>query len=330
MNNTRTIPELVGSLIKKYKSKLLLQRRDGWSWKQITWLDFDSEVKNMASFLLSLGFKSGDSALVISSNSNECFISELAVYSLGGRIIPFSDYNTFLEYNEAVCSAKPKFIFAQNDEFIKEIKNNKKLVKHAKRIFIFDDSKLGDNEKVVPYKAAIKFGQIKKKELTDKLKNISEQIGPEQKALTIYTKNGDDVQGNDFDHKKIVELLSGAHDRLKFISSEDQSYCYLLSSNLFEKLINISAISLGIRIIIAEDMNCFYEDILEAKPTILIESKAGIEQVYSKLNGNNLKDMLGGRVRYLITDEQPAGDIKDAFKKANISIIAISQFANPN
>jgi long-chain acyl-CoA synthetase len=330
MNNATTISELVGNLIKKNKSKLLLQRRDGWSWKQITWLDFDSEVKNVASFLLSLGFKPGDCALVISSNSNECLVSELAVYSLGGRVIPFSDYNAFSEYNEVVSSIKPRFIFSENEDFTQDIKSNTKLLKYAEKIFVFDDCKLGENNNIVPYKAAVKFGQIRKKKLADNLDKISEQIKPEQVALTLYTKNENGIQALDIDHKKMIELLNGAYDRLKFISSEDQSYCYLSSCNLFEKLINILAISLGIRIIIAEDKKCFYEDILEAKPTIIFESKSGIEDVYNKLNGSNLKKMLGGRVQYLITDELPAGDIKDAFKKSKISIIAISQFVSSN
>ncbi|NIP37821.1 MAG: AMP-binding protein [Candidatus Dadabacteria bacterium] len=330
MESSSTIPELLAGLTKKHKSRLLVQRRDGWSWKQITWLDFDGEVKNMASFLLSLGFESGDNVLVISSNSNECLVSELAVYSLGGTVIPFSSYELFSVFEQAVSKIKPKFIFVQNQQYLTQLEQNFAVVKKAKKIFIFDDSKVGDNENIVPYKAAVKFGQIKKKELSDKLKERLEEISPDQTALTIYEAKERETQESDYNHKEITQMLSKAYDRLKFISSEDQSYSYLITSELFEKLVHMLALCLGIRIIIAEDKDCFYEDILEAKPTILFETKSGMEDICNQLNGRGIKNMLGGRVKYLITDEEPDGKLRDKFSREKISIVSMPQFSKPN
>lgn len=330
MENSETIPELLGNLTKKYKSRLLVQRRDGWSWKQITWLDFESEIKNMASFLLSLGFESGDNAIVISSNNNECFVSELVIYSLGGTVIPFSNYDSSSIYSKSVSKLKPKFVFVENQNFLTELKSNSDIYNKSEKIFIFDDSKVGDDDKVVPYMAAIKFGQIKKKELSDKLKDVIQSISPDKIALRIYSGNTNSITETVFDHKTIIEMLSRACERLKFISSEDQSFSYLLASELYEKIIHLLAICLGIRLVIAEDKECFYEDILEAKPTILFETKSGIEQICNNLNGTGLKHMLGGRVRYLITDEEPAVDISNRLKRENINVIAVQQNAKPN
>ncbi|NIT14656.1 MAG: AMP-binding protein [Candidatus Dadabacteria bacterium] len=330
MEDSRTIPELLANLIKKHKSRLLLQRRDGWSWKQITWLDFESEVKNIASFLLSMGFNIGDTVLMISSNNNECLMSEIAVYSLGGRVIPFSSFDSFSVYDKSVAGTKPRFVFVENQRYLKELENNSNVLDKTEKIFIFDDSKVGGDEKTVPYKAAVKFGQIKKKELSDKLGERLEQIGPDQTALTIYAGEGDNITESNFDHKDIIGMLSRAYDRLKFVSSEDQSYSYIVTTELFEKLIHILAICLGIRLIIAEDKQCFYEDILEAKPTILFETKSGIEEICNKLNGTSLKYMLGGRVKYLITDEEPEDIISDRFRSEKINVIPLPQFSKLN
>ncbi|NIX16283.1 MAG: AMP-binding protein [Candidatus Dadabacteria bacterium] len=330
MENSRTIPELIGNLTKKYKSRLLVQRRDGWSWKQITWLDFESEIKNMASFLLSIGFKPGDKALVISSNNNECLISELAVYSLGGIVVPFSSYESFSAFNKKVSRKKHRFVFVENQQYLTELQEGSVVLNKTDKIFIFDDSKVGEDENVVPYKAAVKFGQIKKKELSDKLKKVAEKISPELIALTIYSSKEDKVIETKFDHKTIIELLSRAYDTLKFIKTEDQSYSYLITSEVYEKLVHLLALCLGIRIIIAEDKDCFYEDILEAKPTIIFETKSGIEEICNHLNGGNLKNLLGGRVRYLITDEHPDSKYKNRIINSNINIIPISQFAKIN
>ena len=61
----KTIPEHLQNRVKEHGTKLLYQRRDGWSWKQITWLDFDRKVKNIAAFLHDLGLSPGSPALTL-------------------------------------------------------------------------------------------------------------------------------------------------------------------------------------------------------------------------------------------------------------------------
>ena len=79
--------------IRENKSKLIFQKRDGWSWKQITWLDFETEVNSIACFLLDLGFKKEDKIIFYSTNTLESLFFELAVFLLGGITIPVKKYS---------------------------------------------------------------------------------------------------------------------------------------------------------------------------------------------------------------------------------------------
>lgn len=325
MDNIRTIPELLGSLTKRHKSKLLFQRRDGWSWKQITWLDFDSDVKNLASFLLTLDFDYGDSALFVSANCNECLISELAVYSLGGKVVPFSDFESLDKLREPVENEKPKFVFVENQQYAERLKELENISQNVNKIFVFDDSKVGEDEKIVPYKAAIKFGQLKKREISDRLKEVSQEISPDMQALGIYSGNADETVKHEYSHKEVVQFINNAADELRFVSTEDQSFSYIHSSGLYEKLINLLAISLGMRVIISENDDCYYQDIVEAKPTVVFDTKAGIEKRCQLLNGSDLKKTFGGRVKYLITDLMPNGTSNQRLRGSNIKIIPLTQ-----
>lgn len=332
MENTATIPGLLEFFVKKYRNKLLFQRRDGWSWKQLTWLDCDSEIKNLSSFLLSIDFKPGRYALIISSNKIECLFSELAIYCLGGIVVPFSDNESFLNNREKVLSVKPELLFLESMKFLDELKQAGLEPDIFRRVVLFDDTHIGKNENVIPYKGLVKFGQLKKKELVDVLKTSSGSVKSDHAALQFYCENGSSSTSETvLEHEKLLTMLRSACSKLDFITEEDQSYSYLMVSSPFEKLINLLGLMLGIRLIIAEDMDCFFRDILEAKPTVLFESGNELEKIFntfkSNNKGDNLKIFLGGRIRYLITDSKPDGYIEKAFRNSGIDVIELPELS---
>ncbi len=332
MENTETIPALLDYFVSKYKNKLLFQRRDGWSWKQLTWLDCDAEIKNLASFLLSLDFKSGDGAVIISSNKIECVFSELAIYYLGGTVIPFSNGISFSKYSGAALSVNPGLLFLENSRLLNELEKDGLEPRKFRKVIVFDDTEIGKSDIVIPYKGLVKFGQIKKKELFDVLKSSSGSVKSEQSALILFSENGNSkMHETVINHRKILELVRAVRRKLDFITEEDQSYSYLLESSLFEKLINLTGLALGMRLIIAEDMDCFYKDILEAKPTVLFESSSEIERIYdgfvSNTKSKDMRSFLGGRLKYLVTDSVPKKRIEDSFRKSGIDIIELPEIS---
>lgn len=331
MDNINTIPMLIDYFVSKYKNKLLFQRRDGWSWKQLTWVDFDSDIKNLSSFLLSLDFGCGQHAVVVSSNNNECAFSELAIYCLGGSVIPFSNIESLLKYRDSVISIKPEYLFLENSRYLDEIKKDALLYGQFRKIIVFHDSKIGVDEKVIPYKALLKFGQLKKKEFIDIVKRHSKGINPSQNALKLISQNGNIRHaGSEINHGKIMEILKSVHKRLGFITREDQSFSLLVSSSLFDKLAVLIGISLGIRMVIAESLDSFYADILEVKPTVLFENAKGLENIYNRFThsnkSNDIKAYLGGRLKCLITDSAADKQIDDEFRSSGIEIIELPEF----
>lgn len=333
MESSRTIPELIDHFVKKYRNKLLLQRRDGWSWKQITWLDFDDELKNISSFLLSLNFNSGDSAVTISTNCNECFMCEIAIYSLGGNVIPFPSFESFFVLKDEIRLLKPKFLFIESTGDLEKIKEDQYSFDLFEKIFVFDKSKIGENRNIIPYRGIVQFGQLKKKKLGDKLKIIANNIDPDQSVLRFISRNGSmQAQELVLDHNKVLEIINKSRDKLKFITHEDQSYSLMGGSNIFEKLVNLIGLTLGMRLIIAEDRESFYTDVLEAKPTVMFKPSINIDSVVDKYNSaskySSIKDLLGGRLTHLITDRKPRKQITDIFHNSDIKIVEVPELNN--
>jgi hypothetical protein len=122
-----------------------------------------------------------------------------------------------------------------------------------------------------------------------------------------------------------------ASEKLSFIGEEDQAFSYLPSVSSFERFVNYLGICMGIRIAVAETREDFFNDILEVKPTVLFETKSGIENIYSKIllekgpPNQKLKSALGGRIKYILVDSMPRGEIKNLFSKAGMSLIEVPE-----
>jgi long-chain acyl-CoA synthetase len=339
MNNAeKTVPEFITSRIKKYSGKILFQRKYDWSWKQITWLDFDSEIKNIASFLMGLGFGLGDTALVISSNRIESLLSEIAIGLLGGVTIPVA-YDEDLENIIHVANdLKPRFIFVGEKSTLNRILSISDEISSLERIVVFSGLNIGENERVIHYRGLLKFGLLKRKQLEDKLAKTSKSVLPDSPAMVFYSFNSPKkIEKKEITQEDLIEALYSASEKLSFIGEEDQSFSYLPSVSPFEKFANLIGICMGIRIVMAETREDFFEDILEVKPTVLFETKNGLENICSKIISSKLgrtppserlKSELGSRIKYVITDSLPREDIKNLFAKSRVSLIDIPELNN--
>ena len=317
--------------IKENKSKLIFQKRDGWSWKQITWLDFNTEVKSIASFFLDFGFKKGDKVLIISSNTLECLFAESAILLLGGCSIPIP-FNTATEKIEEILNKeKVRFIFLNNEGVLTNLNEILKTNKNIEKIFIFSDYKSEIEDKIINYKTLVKFGFLKSKKLKDELKEFSESVNSDIPAINFYNFDGDQPESKILTQELFLELLHLTYKKLRFITPEDQSYSYLTSSGSFSKLVNFLPVFIGNRGAIAENKNDFISDVLEVMPSVMFLSREGMERSVKYLNEKNgsgsLKKSFGGRLKYVFTDKEPEYSVKSRFISDGISVVDLPELA---
>ncbi len=331
-----TIPKVIENRITKYGGKLLLQRRDGWSWKQITWLDFDRDVKSIACFLLDLDFNRGDAALIISGNRMESLLTEFAVYHLGGVLIPIGENGAAESISEIGQDYDIKFIFVEDARGLNSVLDLAGRLSNLKRIVVFSGAETEDDKKVIQFKSLIKFGMWKRKQLEDDLKKVTGNLRSESVACVFPDYGAKAASGKrEITHQNIIESLRCVSGRLVHLTEEEQTYSYLPSVGPYEKIVSYLAIYMGFRMVVAETRQDFFEDILEVKPTIICETQSGLEEILSKhleKNGSAdphlLKNELGGRASHIITDSLPRDEIKELIRAAGINLIELPEINN--
>lgn len=337
MNSEKTIPELIASRIRRYSSKILFQRRDGWSWKQITWLDFEREVKNIASFLMDLGFGFGNTALVISSNRMESISTEIAIHLIGGVTIPIAEDEPRENVVGIAKEVKVRFIFAGTESTLDGIQGIYEEIPTLERLVIFSDVAIRGDYKIIPFKGVLKLGFLKRKLLEDELVKTSKSVLPNSLATIFFSSNSHSkTERKEVTQGDLTEVLHSGSRRLSFIGEEDQLFSYLSSASPFEKLINHFGMYMGARIVMAETEEAFLDDILEVKPTVLFATKVGLENICTRISsrvgtglpGDGLKRELGSRIKYIVMDSLPGEEIIKLFLQSGVSLIEIPELNN--
>lgn len=332
--NEKTIPELLQNRVKEHGTRLLFQRRDGWSWKQITWLDFDREVKNIASFMMNLGFGKGDRTLIVSSNRLEAISSEMATFLLGGVIIPLPKEADADEIVKTAHNYNAKFIFIEESPALEGVLSSLDRIPSVERIAVFPDIKMS-HDRLINFRALLKAGLMNRKKLQDELTELSSGIEPGNPAMLFLGANSSAEDARQVSQGGILTALSALTDKHAELGSEDQSFSYLTETSPFAKLINYFTIYKANRAAVADTEKDFYMDVVEVMPTVLFETGAGIENMYksslSNLNGNSpdekIRSVLGTRIRYIFTDRMPGPEIERVFMEAGVSLVEVPELS---
>lgn len=315
---------LLEKRIKENKSKLIFQKRDGWSWKQITWLDLQSEVKGIACFLIDIGFRKNDKVIFWSGNTIEALFFKLAVFLLGGTVIPVSDISRIKE----ICAEEEEtfFLFSDNTDVMDKFANEPSI----KKGFIVTEKKIDVESKFVNYENVVKFGFLKTKKLKDTLDEQSSSVSSDTDATLFYKKNeSSNSRPVRFSQQKILNLLKVIQKKLKFINEETQTFSFLPENSSFSQFANILNIQIGSRGAIASNRENFFEDILEVMPNVLFITRNQLEEIVREFRDKdeNLGKSLGGRLQYIFTDSMPGDNVKTDLVKDGITVIELNQLA---
>jgi long-chain acyl-CoA synthetase len=336
MNDERTIPEMMTNRIKRYGGKILFQHKVGWSWKQITWLDFEKTIKDIACFLMGLGFAPGTAAIIVSGSRTESLFAEFGIYLLGGITIPIDDNDDLEKIIKIARDSKSRFMFVAKESTLKELSNKIHEVPSLHKIVTFTDTGIGEDERVIPFKGLLKFGSMKRKMLEDELARKAEGVLPDSTAAVFYNFDSDlKKERKEITHKDLIKALKGASEKLLSITEEDQAFSHLSYVSPYERFVNYLGIYMGNRISIAETRDNFFDDILEVKPTVIYETQKGIENLCSKALSNlgrgtisnRLKNALGGRAKHILIDFLPRREIINLLSSSDISLTEVPELA---
>ncbi|MCY4043413.1 MAG: hypothetical protein OXF45_06395 [Candidatus Dadabacteria bacterium] len=276
-----TFPAAIKQQVSERGSALLIQRRDGMSWKQITWKDFETDAESMAAFLASGGFCAGDPAFFSPGGAYPRLVAETAVLMLGGVSVsgapPAGAKAAFVKDREAAEAAG------------------------ADTAVYFSGAAAPDG-KTAGFEAAVKFGFMRRKKTRDQIREAISSVRPEQAAFDIRDGGGAGVRT----HGEFMAMLSEAAEHAGgALGAESQCYCHLPGADIFSRVAGFLPLFVSARWAAAEGRDEFFADILEVMPTVALVDAETVEMI---ARGDGGFQGFGGRLAHILTGRAPQTD----------------------
>ncbi|MEX0994418.1 MAG: long-chain fatty acid--CoA ligase [Balneolaceae bacterium] len=300
-----TLTELYRNLTEKYKNSsktaFAFKPSQEADYQTITWEKVKKDVTAVAAYLLEQGAEPGDRIAILSENRYEWAVVDLAIQLLG--CVNVALYTT-LPPNQCeyiLKDSESKFFFVSTGIQLKKAVEVFDYCEHLKKVIAFDKPKVTDlleKEYVILFKNILKEGSEVEEDHGEKINNHSKNVTPETLATLIYTSGTTGKpKGAMLTHRNIVSNIKSAHEAIH-IDDHDRCLSFLPLSHSFERTGGYYAmIAGGAEIYYAESVDTVANNMIEAKPTIVVSVPRLFEKIYNLVTksveeGNAVKKMI--------------------------------------
>jgi len=280
-----TISQLFLNTVKSYpKDALMLYKKDG-EYTPVSTSDFEAGVKELSLGLQSLGLEKGDKLVIFSDNSPFWVMTDLANLCLGGITVPI--YTSLMpeQVKYIIDNSDAKIVVCAGSELwakVAAVRHQLDKVEH----FITLGGDAPDET------LTLEEIQGKGRELGRQNPELFEQVAaavqPDDIASLIYTSGTTGLpKGVMLMHSNFMSNVRAIDEILEF-SPADTTLSFLPLSHVLERMVSFTYLYKGCTIGYAESVETLGENLLEIRPTIMVNVPRILEKIYAKVIDNVL------------------------------------------
>ncbi|MDP4278013.1 MAG: long-chain fatty acid--CoA ligase [Bacteroidota bacterium] len=281
--------KLVPEQAKKLGHKPVMRYRDEAerSWKDISWTEFNRDVQRAASSLIDSGVKEQVHVGLFSQNKPECLVVDFAIYSIRAVGVPMYATCTTAQIVYMLNDAGIELLFVgeqyQYDRAFEAMNAGCCL----KQLVIFDTSvrlAVSDNISVY-FKDFLQKGYINDHgpEVEQRRKDAS----PKDLANILYTSGtSGDSKGVLLTHAMFQEAMRVNDLKLRYLSANEVSLCFLPMSHIFEKAWDLFCLMKGYRVDINLNPMAIQMILKEVRPTVMCSVPRFWEKIHAGIYAN--------------------------------------------
>ncbi len=276
---------------KTYSNKpLMLVKKEG-KYAPITTEEFSGRVRNISAGFRALGLRSGDKLIILSENRPEWVMVDMATVCLGAVSVPIYISLTPEQIKYIIRDSEARFVVCSNQEMwtkIAAIKNDLPLIEK----YIMIDSPAPEG--ALTLEAVEREGEKLNRLNPEEFERIAQSIGPDDLATIIYTSGTTGVpKGAMLSHYNLVSNVQALRSVIEF-TDRDTALSFLPLSHVLERMCTFAWIYVGATIAYAESIDTVAQNLVEARPTIMVSVPRLFDKFYARvidnvLSSSNLK-----------------------------------------
>ena len=288
-----TIPSLFFQKSEIYKNKTLFGFKNNKKWDHITWNESKDMVINLSLGLDKIGVKKNDKVSIISDNSYQWCVADLAIMSLGGVTVPGYTSSNEDELYHILSHSESSLIFT-NAKLLHTILKIIPKLKKIKSIVCFDPFEEKNyskqNIEILSFNELRKIGSnsVLKKDFLNLYVN---KLKAEDVVCLIYTSGTSSLpKGVMLTHKSIMTNIEGAELLVRDINVKHHRFLSIIPlSHAYEHTAGfLLPLYIGADIYFNENRDHIVDDLLTVKPTLMVAVPRLYEVLYKKINNQLL------------------------------------------
>ncbi len=264
--------------------QVIMRQKHLGLWREWTWLQTAQAVREIGDGLLSLGFKAGNCASILSNTVVERVLADLAVLSCGG--VSNGIYPTdAAEQVQYLCQdSSTRILFVEDEEQLDKVLAVRENLPLLTKIVVFDTEGLRDfdDDTVIGLDTLRELGRLHAKTHPGALDARATACQPDALAILVYTSGTTGKpKGAMHSHRGIVYTIRG-YNSIVAQDEHDERMCFLPLCHIAERLGGeYFALYTGSVLNFVENPETVPENVREIAPTVFTAVPRVWEKFYS-------------------------------------------------
>ena len=284
------------------------------SWTSINWKNYQQQVHYVANELKDRGLQKGQAIGILATSKLQWELAHLAIITAGGVVVGLDPNERPEQLSQMIKSAKITGVFIDTLnqlEILKEIET-------APFDFLIAMCDHPNSENLISISTIIS-DQKQKNQVP-----INIDVQADDIATIIFTSGtSGSPKGIAYTHKQILFACQNILDVYNNINESSHLVCWLPLSNLFQRVLNLCALSGGAQIYFVEDPKKIIEYLPQINPHIFIAVPRFYEKLYNELENQLIKQpsFLRTFIYYSLTQAERPDFKGNFFKKINFILL---------
>ncbi len=272
------------------KEALMLVKKEG-QYRPISTAEFCGRVRNISAGLRELGLKKEDKLIILSENRPEWVMVDLATVCMGAVTVPIYTSLTPEQIKYIITDSEARFVVCSSQDMWKKLEAIKNELPLVDRYIMFEDQTLAG---VLSLKEVEERGARLNQQSPEDFERIALSVGPEDLATIIYTSGTTGIpKGAMLTHYNLVSNVQALRSIIEF-TDKDTALSFLPLSHVLERMCTFAWIYVGATIAYAESLDTVAQNLIEARPTIMVSVPRLFDKFYARvidnvLSSSNLK-----------------------------------------
>ena len=251
-------------------------------WQTLLWKDVGVRVQSIAGGLRALGIQIEDRCAILCSTKIEWILIDLGINSAGGASTTIYPSTTAEDCAFILNDSGTKILFAENEEQVNKVLEQQDALSSVEKIILMY-GRGHPNPLVMTLSALEEMGTKRNQEFPEEHLSRIESIKPDHLATLIYTSGTTGTP-------KGVELIQDcwifeaeSMCNLGFLTPADKQFLWLPLSHSFGKVLEVSAIRIGIPTAVDGRLDKIGENLEYLQPTFVAAVPRIFEKLYNKI-----------------------------------------------